>query len=98
MLEGIPNLVGNHKSATYGQNYHASSDTYDKVDLKSLKINSAIVAALVLGYANAPEAQIPRDRQSRAQIQSMIDSFDLEYQMRMFAVWDPWVNGDRGRK
>lgn len=98
MMEGIPNLVGNHKSANYGQNYHAASDTYDKVDLKSLKINSAIVAAVVLGYANAPETKIPQDRHSRAQIQSMIEIFDIEYQLRMFGVWDVWTNGERGRK
>jgi Zn-dependent M28 family amino/carboxypeptidase len=98
MLEGIPNLIGNHKSANYGQNYHAASDTYDKVDLHSLKINSAIVGAMVLGYANAPDTMIPRNRHSRAEVQEIIDAFGLEYQMRMFGVWDDWTSGERGRQ
>ncbi|MBT8190276.1 MAG: M20/M25/M40 family metallo-hydrolase, partial [Bacteroidia bacterium] len=55
MLQGVPNLVGNHKPYNYGLNYHAASDTYDKVDLVSLKKNSAIVAALTLGFANLDE-------------------------------------------
>jgi len=98
MLEGVPNLVGNHQSANYGQNYHAASDTYDKVDLHSLKINSAIVAAVVLGYANLPADQIVRGRQSRQEIQEMLDAHDMEFQFRMFDLWDEWMSGARGRQ
>lgn len=98
MLEGVPNLVGNHLAANYGPNYHAASDTYDKVDLISLKKNSAIIAALILGYANAPESMIPRDRHSREQIEALIESQHLEFAMRMFNVWDVWTNGSRGRQ
>ena len=32
LLEGVPNLVANQEPANYIANYHASSDTYDKVD------------------------------------------------------------------
>jgi hypothetical protein len=98
MLEGVPNLVGNHLAANYGQNYHAASDTYDKVDLRQLKLNSAIVAAVILGYANRPSEEIPRNRHSRDEIQNIIDASGLEFSMRMFDVWDPWVSGERGRK
>ena len=97
MLEGVPNLVANHKAANYGMNYHATSDTYDKVDLKSLKVNSAIIAALTLGFANLEEKDANLGRQDRAAIQAMFDQFDLEYTMRMFNVWEPWINGKRGR-
>jgi hypothetical protein len=98
MLEGVPNLVGNHNSANYGPNYHAASDTYDKVDLKSLKLNSAIVAALILGYANLPGNQIPQHRQSKAEIQEVFDHHKIEFQMRMFGLWDSWIQGERGRR
>jgi hypothetical protein len=97
MLEGVPNLVGNHNAANYGPNYHAASDTYDKVDLKSLKLNSAIVAAMILGYANLPEAKMPRNRHSRAEIQQILETHNMEFQFRMFGVWDDWMSGDRGR-
>ncbi len=99
MIEGIPNLVANHKPANYAQNYHAESDTYDKVDLHALKINSAIVAALALGYANLPKKEAaPLHRLDKPGVQQLIDRTDLELQMRMFNVWDPFVAGKRGRK
>lgn len=99
MLQGVPNLVGNHLPQVYGLNYHAASDTYDKVDLKQLKINSAIVGTLALGYANlnSDKAALLK-RQNRAQVQNIFDQFQLEFTMRMFNVWEPWVNKERGLK
>ena len=98
MLQGVGNLVANHLSANYGQNYHAASDTYDKVDLKSLKRNSAIIAALTLGFANMDESKITWKQQSRQEIQAMIEQHKLEFTMRMFNVWEAWISGARGRK
>lgn len=99
MLQGVPNLVGNHRSQVYGLNYHASSDTYDKVNLKSLKVNSAIVAQLALAYANLEAASAKKiKRQNRAEVQAIFDANKLEYTMRMFNVWTPWVEGKRGLK
>ena len=98
MLQGVGNLVGNHLPQVYGQNYHASSDTFDKVDLKQLKVNSAIVAAVVLGFANMDNNDITWKRQTRPEIQKMFESFDLEFTMRMFNVWEAWLSGERGRK
>ena len=98
MLQGVGNLVANHRPAGYGINYHASSDTYDKVDLKSLKINSAIIAALTLGFANLDDADITWKQQTRAEVNEMFKEHKTEFSMRMFNVWDPWVNGERGVK
>lgn len=98
MLQGVGNLVGNHKPQVYGLNYHASSDTFDKVDLKQLKVNSAIIGAVILGLANMNEKEITWHRQTRAEIQAMFEKFDLEFTMRMFNVWESWLSGDRGRK
>jgi len=99
MLEGVGNLVASHKPFNYGQNYHAESDTYDKVDLEQLKRNSAIVAAVALGYANLPDWKVNWQRQSRAQIaKEIVEKHNLEFSMRMFGVWESWVDGSRGRK
>lgn len=98
MLQGVGNLVANHKPALYGPNYHAASDTYDKVDLKALKINSAIVGALALGFANLDEEKITWKQQTRQEIQSLFEETKLEYTMRMFNVWESWMSGARGRK
>lgn len=97
MLEGIGNLVANHKPWNYGPNYHASSDTYDKVDLETLKRNSAIIATVALGFANLENEQVNWHRQSREEIQALIDTHQLEFPMRMFGVWKVWENGERGR-
>ena len=99
MLQGVPNLVGSHLPQVYGLNYHASSDTYDKVDLRQLKANSAIVGARALGFANlSADDAATLKRHNRAEIQQMIEDFNLEFSMRMFNVWEPWINGSRGRK
>ena len=95
MMQGIANLVGNQESANYGPNYHARSDTYDKVDLRQLKLNSAVAAAVTWGFANM---EITWGRQSRADLDQLISTTDLGDQMKSFGVWDGWVDGTRGRK
>jgi len=37
MLEGVPTFVADQQEANYLENYHAISDTYDKVDFAQLK-------------------------------------------------------------
>jgi carboxypeptidase Q len=94
MMQGVPNLVANQSDANYASNYHAESDTFDKVDLHQLRLNSAIAAAVIWGFAN-DTARLPR--QTRAEIDTLINSTDLEVQMKNFAVWDAWVDESRGR-
>ena len=98
MLQGVPNLVAAHKPASYGVNYHASSDTYDKVDFKSLSKNSQLVGGLLWLYANVEKEKIDIPRHTRSEIQSMFDKTKIEFSMRMFNVWEPWMSGERGRK
>jgi len=97
MLEGVGNLVANHKPFNYGPNYHANSDTYDKVDLESLKRNSAIVAHVALGFANLDDDEVNWSRQSWQEVTDIVESFNLEFSMRMFGVWKDWTSGSRGR-
>ncbi len=98
MLEGVGNLVASHKPFNYGLNYHAASDTYDKVDVEALKVNSAIVAAVTLGFANLPAEKVTWKRQSHTEVSDLIKQFNLEFSMRMFGVWKDWESGKRGRK
>lgn len=94
MIQGVPNLIAMQADANYASNYHAESDTFDKVDQRQLKLNSAIAAALIWGFANGSE-RLPR--QTHAEIAELIESTDLEQQMRNFGVWDGWAAGERGR-
>ena len=95
MMEGIPNLIAAQADANYASNYHAASDTFDKVDQQQLKLNSAIAAAVIWGFANSDE-RLPR--WSRGQLEGLIESTNLEQQMRDFGVWEGWASGERGRK
>ncbi len=94
MLEGIPNLVANQATATYGPNYHAASDQFEQCDLQEQRLNAARVAALVWQAAN-DTAKLPR--QSRAEIQAVVDHTDLGAQMKAFGEYEDWAHGTRGR-
>ena len=94
MIEGVPNLIANQSDANYASNYHAESDTFDKVDQQQARLNSAIAAAVIWGFAN-DSARLPR--QSHAQVEALINATGLESHMRDFAVWGGWAEGIRGR-
>jgi carboxypeptidase Q len=95
LLEGVPNLVANQAEANYLENYHASSDTYDKVDFDQLKKHVAIAAALMYEIANA--AQPLGSRQDRAQVESLVKETHLDDQLKAFGMWQEWERGSRGR-
>jgi len=94
MIEGVPNLIAVQADANYASNYHAESDTFDKVDQQQLRLNSAIAAAVIWGFAN-DTARLPR--MTHEEIAELINNSDLEQQMKNFAVWEDWVAGNRGR-
>jgi hypothetical protein len=95
MLHGVPNLVANQEPALYGPNYHARSDELDKCDPQQLRLNTAITAALAYGFAQM-DAKLPR--QSRAQVEELLRTTDLEQQMKSFGQYEDWANEKRGRK
>jgi carboxypeptidase Q len=95
MLEGVPTLVADQDPANYMQNYHASSDTYDKVDLQQLAANTAVVAAVT--YALADRAAPIGARLSRAEISQLLEQTGLEKQMKATGMWEEWASGQRGR-
>ena len=95
LLEGVPTILPNQEPADYLVNYHASSDTFDKVDFKQLKINEAMAAELVVELANAPGRIGPR--YTRAQIEATFPETHMDYEMKGFRLWDQWVSGARGR-
>ena len=95
MLEGIANLVANQESANYGPHYHASTDTFDKVDLEQMKKNAVVAATVTLAFANQ-DFDLPR--QSRAEVEELVANTSLGDQMRTFwSLYDMWERGERGR-
>jgi hypothetical protein len=96
MLEGVPTFVADQEEANYLENYHAVSDTYDKVDFKQLKNHVAEAAEFSFALANLPEKIGPRF--TRAQIdQSMRDTNSVEM-LKAYGLWDDWQSGHLGRQ
>ncbi len=95
MLEGVPTLIADQDPANYMQNYHAASDTYDKVDLHQLAQNIAFAAAVT--YRIADDPRTPGSRLSRAEIGKLLESTGLEQEMKTGGLWEEWAAGRRGR-
>jgi len=96
LLEGVPTFVANNEIANYLANYHAASDTFDKVDQRELKINTVIAALTAWGIAD--RAEPIGKRQTRGEIETMAKETGLDQQMRLLGYWQQWQNGTRGRK
>jgi hypothetical protein len=96
VLEGVPTLVANQEVANYLANYHAASDTFDKVDMRELKINTALAAVTAWGIADrtAPLGK----RLSRAEIEQELKNAGLDQQMKQMGLWSGWEDSSRGRQ
>lgn len=95
LLEGVPNLIANQETEKYLPEYHAESDTFDKVDLAQARRNAAVAAVAVTGIANAP-ARLG-SRQSRAEVARLLERTGLADQMKTYSLWSDWESGKRGR-
>ncbi len=96
MLEGVPTFVADQAEANYLENYHAVSDTYDKVDFEQLKKHVAEAATFSFELANLPEKIGPR--LTRSQIEQTIRETHSEEMLKMFGLWDDWETGKLGRE
>ena len=96
VLEGVPTLVANQDPANYMLNYHATSDTFDKVDITELKRHVAIAA--ITAFALADNSERIGHRQSRAELEQMFRETGLDQQMKDAGFWHYWQNSERGRQ
>jgi carboxypeptidase Q len=96
MLEGVPTFVADQLEANYLENYHAVSDTYDKVDFPQLKKHVAEAAALSVELAVLPERIGPRLTHDQIE-QTMRETKSVEM-LKADGIWEDWVSGKRGRQ
>ncbi len=96
LLEGVPTFVAEQQEANYLENYHAISDTYDKVDFPQLKKHVAEAATLSLELADMDEKVGPRLTHDQIE-QTMRDTNSVEM-FKAFGLWDDWQSGKRGRQ
>jgi carboxypeptidase Q len=96
LLEGVPSLVANQEVSNYLANYHSASDTLDKVDIRELKLNTALAALTAWGIADRTEPL--GKRLTRAELEVLLKETALGRQMKILGYWDAWQSGARGRK
>lgn len=95
LLEGIPILDANQPEANYLPNYHASSDTLDKVPIRDLKLNTAIMAATLLGISQREERM--GRRLGRPELETLIQDTGFVEYLKSEGIWEDFVAGRRGR-
>jgi carboxypeptidase Q len=96
LLEGVPTLVANQEEGNYLVNYHAVSDTFDKVDIAQLKKHTAEMTVVAFGIANAKERIGPR--LNRMQIEKTLRDTHVDEQLKVLGIWSEWTSGKRGRQ
>lgn len=96
LLEGVPTMVANQEEGNYLVNYHAVSDTFDKVDIPTLKKHTAEMTVLTFGLANAAKRIGPR--LARPQIDKILRDTHADEQLKALGIWAEWEGGKRGRQ
>jgi Zn-dependent M28 family amino/carboxypeptidase len=96
MMQGVPTFVADQEEANYLENYHAVSDTYDKVDFAQLKKHVAEAAEFSFALANLPQKIGPRF--TRAQIDQSIHDTHSEEMFKASGTWEAWQSGLIGRR
>jgi len=80
----------------YLADYHAESDTLDKVDWRRLRRQTAVAAATAYGIADLPE--LLGSRLDAAGVAALVREAGLRREMEVFGMWEDYVAGRRGRK
>jgi carboxypeptidase Q len=96
LLEGVPTLDATQEEANYLPNYHAASDTLDKVDMRELKLHTVLAALTAWGIADRVEPL--GKRLSRAELDVLVKETGLDQQLKLLGYWSAWQSGTRGRK
>ena len=96
LLEGVPTFVANQEVANYLANYHAASDTFDKVDQRELKMNTVIAALTAWGIAD--RAEPIGKRLTRTELDALVKRTGLDDQMKALGYWEQWQSGARGHR
>src|SRR5215813_13057086 len=96
LLEGVPTLMANQEEANYLPNYHAASDTLDKVDIRELKLHTMFAALTAWGIADRTEPI--GKRLTRSEIEAQMKETGLDQQMKALGYWGAWQSGARGCK
>jgi hypothetical protein len=96
LLEGIPTLTPNLQPAKSAMAHKSTSGAYDRPTIDALKHQVAIGA--VSTYALSDTETRVGPRQSRAQVEQLLENTGLDKQMKSGNIWADWESGKRGRQ
>jgi Peptidase family M28 len=96
LLEGIPTLLANESPENRVPCIRSGADTLDPATLGELKRHVAIAAVTAYALADAPQRVGPR--QSRAEVEQLIENTGLDQKMKAEGFWPAWESGERGRR
>jgi len=95
LVEGVPTITAIQVPTSAVFDSPAAVGTPDKIDIADLKHNTAIVAVTAFGIAERAAPIGPR--QSRAEIESLLNASGLDERMKTTGQWPLWKSGERGR-
>jgi len=93
LLSGVPNLVGIQDPIPYLPDYHAESDTFDRVNQREERITLAVSSVVLWAFADSAD-RLPR--QSRPEVEKLLRDTKLDQQMKAFGQWEDFDAGRRG--
>ncbi len=96
LLEGIPTIVA-HQHRMYNPDQAGSnfSEDLNEADIQEVKRSTATAAVTAFGIAERSEPIGPR--QSRAEIESLLNTTIIGKQLKAKGLWYLWESGERGR-
>jgi hypothetical protein len=93
LLSGVPNLVAVQDPIPYLPDYHAESDTVERVNQREHKATAAIAAVVTWAFAENPERA---RRLTRSEVEKLVIDTKLDEQMKAFGQWEDFKSGRRG--
>ncbi len=94
LLSGVATIVADQDERDYLVDYHASSDTPERVNVKQAKRNTTIAGLLTWGLANTPEP-LPRQL-TRPEVEAFLVKEQLVDSMKATDQWVDWCEGRLG--
>jgi len=95
LLEGVPTLTANEAAGSPAPGSGPALDADARIDIAELKRHVAIAAVTAYALADNPERIGPR--QSRAQIEQLLNDTGLADKLKSEGVWPQGESGQHGR-
>ena len=88
MLQGVPSLFAVQETSEYYSSYHSEADTFDKVNIYSVRSSAVVAARALVGIAQ--ETERIAARWSSAEVSRWLQDQGLIRHLRFLGVWDEW--------